>query len=127
MGVGEAFKQFGDARVDVAVAGDGVDPCPDRVVDAQVSPSLLIDPTWVRERSTTRGLNAQPEPWRAGITHVAIDLSAAYAKAVHDALTLAQVRALEVGMGDLGAAVITLAGSGLRIGELVGLDVSDVD
>jgi len=31
-------------------------------------------------------LNAQPAPWRAGITHVAIDLSAAYAKAVRDAL-----------------------------------------
>ena len=30
-------------------------------------------------------------------------------------------------MGDLGASVITLAGSGLRIGELLGLDVSDVD
>ena len=30
-------------------------------------------------------------------------------------------------MGDLGAAVIALAGSGLRIGELLGLDVSDVD
>jgi integrase len=42
-------------------------------------------------------------------------------------LTLSQVRALEVGMDDLGAAVITLAGSGLRIGELLGLDVSDVD
>lgn len=42
-------------------------------------------------------------------------------------MTLAQVRALELGMGDLGAAVITLAGSGLRIGELLGLDVSDVD
>ena len=42
-------------------------------------------------------------------------------------LTLAQVRALEAGMGDLGASVITLAGSGLRIGELLGLDVSDVD
>lgn len=42
-------------------------------------------------------------------------------------LTLAQVRSLEVGMGDLGAAVIALAGSGLRIGELLGLDVSDVD
>jgi integrase len=41
--------------------------------------------------------------------------------------TLAQVRALEVGMGNLGAAVIALAGSGLRIGELLGLDVSDVD
>ncbi len=42
-------------------------------------------------------------------------------------LTLAQVRALEVGMSDLGATVIVLAGSGLRIGELLGLDVSDVD
>jgi integrase len=30
-------------------------------------------------------------------------------------------------MGTLGAAVIALAGSGLRIGELLGLDVSDVD
>jgi hypothetical protein len=37
-------------------------------------------------------------------------------------LTLAQVKALEVGMGDLGVAVITLAGSGLRIGELLGLE-----
>jgi integrase len=42
-------------------------------------------------------------------------------------LTLAQVRSLEAGMGDLGAAVIALAGSGLRIGELLGLHVSDVD
>ena len=42
-------------------------------------------------------------------------------------LSLAQVRAQEVGMGTLGAAVIALAGSGLRIGELLGLDVSDVD
>jgi len=42
-------------------------------------------------------------------------------------LMLTEVRALEVGMGDFGAAVITLAGSGLRIGELLGLDVSDVD
>ena len=42
-------------------------------------------------------------------------------------LTLAQVRALELGIGDLGAAVIALAGSGLRIGELLGLDVSDLD
>ena len=42
-------------------------------------------------------------------------------------LTLTQVRSLEVGMGDLGTAVIALAGSGLRIGELLGLDVSDVD
>ncbi len=31
-------------------------------------------------------LNAQPEPWRSGITHVTIDLSASYAKAVREAL-----------------------------------------
>ena len=42
-------------------------------------------------------------------------------------LTLAQVRALQVGMGDLGVAVITMAGSGLRIGELLGLNASHVD
>ena len=42
-------------------------------------------------------------------------------------LTLAQVRSLEAGMGNLGAAVIALVGSGLRIGELLGLEVSDVD
>ena len=44
-----------------------------------------------------------------------------------DPLTLAQVRAIQAGMGNLGAAVITLGGSGLRIGELLGLDVSHVD
>lgn len=42
-------------------------------------------------------------------------------------LSLAQVRALELGMGDLGVAVITMAGSGLRIGELLGLDVGHVN
>jgi integrase len=42
-------------------------------------------------------------------------------------VTLAEVRSLEVGMGNLGVAVITLAGSGLRIGELLGLDVAHVD
>lgn len=41
--------------------------------------------------------------------------------------TLEEVRALEAGMGELGAAVVVLAGSGLRIGELLGLQVSDVD
>ena len=31
-------------------------------------------------------LAAQPEPWRAGVTHVTIDLSASYAKAVREGL-----------------------------------------
>jgi integrase len=42
-------------------------------------------------------------------------------------LDVGSVRALEVGTGNLGAAVIALAGSGLRIGELLGPDVSHVD
>jgi hypothetical protein len=36
--------------------------------------------------ATVAWLNVQPESWRAGITHVTIDLSAAYAKAVREAL-----------------------------------------
>jgi transposase len=30
-------------------------------------------------------LNEKPAPWRAGISHVTVDLSASYAKAVRDA------------------------------------------
>ena len=36
--------------------------------------------------ATIAWLNTQPAPWRAGITHVSIDLSASYAKAVRDVL-----------------------------------------
>jgi transposase len=36
--------------------------------------------------ATIAWLNAQPASWRAGITHVTIDLSASYAKAVREAL-----------------------------------------
>ena len=39
----------------------------------------------------TEWLQAQPDSWRAGITHVTIDLSAAYLKAVTDALPNAVV------------------------------------
>ncbi|MDQ2782710.1 MAG: site-specific integrase [Actinomycetota bacterium] len=41
--------------------------------------------------------------------------------------TLEQVRAIEGAMGERGAAIVVLAGSGLRIGELLGLQVRDVD
>jgi len=34
----------------------------------------------------TAWLTAQPQGWRRGITHVAIDLSASYAKAVREGL-----------------------------------------
>jgi len=36
--------------------------------------------------ATIAWLNAQPASWRAGITHVTIDLSASYAKAAREAL-----------------------------------------
>ena len=44
-----------------------------------------------------------------------------------DPPTIEQVGALADAMGRYGAAVILLAGSGLRIGELVGLRVEDID
>jgi len=55
-------------------------------VDAAGTGGLLAQ---VEGRSSTAAitwLNAQPASWRAGITHVTIDLSASYAKAVREAL-----------------------------------------
>ena len=39
-----------------------------------------------QQRRDHRVADAQPASWRAGISHVPIDLSASYAKAVRDAL-----------------------------------------
>jgi transposase len=58
-------------------------------VDAAGTGGLLAQVEGRTSAATIKWLNAQPEPWRAGITHVAIDLSAAYAKAVHEALPAA--------------------------------------
>lgn len=58
-------------------------------VDAAGTGGLLAQVEGCTSAATIKWLKAQPEPWRAGITHVAIDLSAAYAKAVRDALPAA--------------------------------------
>jgi transposase len=55
-------------------------------VDAVGTGGLLAQVEGRTSAATIGWLNAQPEQWRAGITHVAIDLSAAYAKAVREAL-----------------------------------------
>jgi len=55
-------------------------------VDAAGTGGLLAQVEGRSSAATIAWLNAQPEPWRAGITHVTIDLSASYAKAVREAL-----------------------------------------
>jgi hypothetical protein len=55
-------------------------------VDAAGTGGLLAQVEGRTSAATIAWLNAQPATWRAGITHVTIDLSASYAKAVRDAL-----------------------------------------
>jgi transposase len=55
-------------------------------VDAAGTVGLLAQVEGRTSAATSAWLNAQPAPWRAGITHVTIDLSASYAKAVRVAL-----------------------------------------
>jgi len=55
-------------------------------VDAAGAGGLLAQVEGRTSAATIEWLNAQPETWRAGITHVTIDLSASYAKAVREAL-----------------------------------------
>ena len=55
-------------------------------VDAAGTGGLLAQVQGRTSAATIAWLNAQPASWRAGITHVTIDLSASYAKAVRDAL-----------------------------------------
>jgi transposase len=55
-------------------------------VDAAGTGGLLGQVEGRSSAATIAWLNAQPESWRAGITHVCIDLSASYAKAVREAL-----------------------------------------
>ena len=55
-------------------------------VDADGTGGLLAQVEGRTSAATIAWLNAQPESWRAGITHVSIDLSASYAKAVREAL-----------------------------------------
>jgi hypothetical protein len=55
-------------------------------VDAAGTGGLLAQVEGRTSAATIAWLNAQPQSWRAGITHVTTDLSASYAKAVRDAL-----------------------------------------
>jgi transposase len=56
------------------------------LVDAAGTGGLLAQVEGRTSAATIAWLNAQPASWRAGITHVTIDLSASYAKAVREAL-----------------------------------------
>jgi transposase len=56
------------------------------IVDAAGPGGLLAHIDGRTAASVTQWLLAQPDSWRAGVTHVTIDLSASYAKAVADAL-----------------------------------------
>jgi len=61
------------------------------VVDAAGTGGLLAHIDGRTAAKVAEWLEAQPEAWRAGVTHVAIDLSASYAKAVREALPEAVV------------------------------------
>jgi transposase len=56
------------------------------LVKAAGTSGLLAQVEGRTSAATIAWLNAQPDQWRAGITHVTIDLSASYAKAVREAL-----------------------------------------
>ena len=56
------------------------------IVDAAGTAGLLAHIDGRTAASVTDWLATQPDSWKAGVTHVAIDLSASYAKAVRDAL-----------------------------------------
>jgi transposase len=64
----------------------GADRWHTAVVDAHGTSGLLGHIDGRTAAKVTEWLQAQPEPWRAAVTHVCIDLSASYAKAVTDAL-----------------------------------------
>jgi len=76
-------------------------------VDAAGTGGLLAQVEGRTSAATIAWLNAQPEPWRAGITHVAIDLSAAYAKAVREALPAAVLVADRFHVGALATDMLT--------------------
>src|SRR4051794_9232982 len=56
------------------------------IVDAHGTGGLLAHIDGRTAASVSEWLTAQPDAWRAGVTHVTIDLSASYARAVADAL-----------------------------------------
>ena len=57
-----------------------------RIVDAQGTAGLLGHVEGRTAALVTQWITEQPQAWRDGVSHVTIDLSASYAKAVADAL-----------------------------------------
>lgn len=76
-------------------------------VDAAGSGGLLAQIEGRSAAVVTTWLAAQPEAWRRGITHVGIDLSASYAKAVREALPDAVLVADRFHLVRLGNDVVT--------------------
>lgn len=61
------------------------------ILDAAGSGALLAHIEGRSAAKVAEWITAQPEPWRIGVTHVTIDLSASYLRAVTDALPHAVV------------------------------------
>ena len=76
-------------------------------VDAAGTGGLLAQVEGRTSAATIAWLNAQPASWRAGITHVTIDLSASYAKAVREALPDAVMVADRFHLAALANAMLT--------------------
>ncbi len=77
------------------------------IVDAAGTAGLLAHIDGRTAALVTAWIQAQPQAWRDGITHVAIDLSASYAKAVADALPDAVVVADRFHLVALANAMLT--------------------
>jgi len=77
------------------------------VVDAAGTAGLLAHVEGRTAAAVADWVAAQPDSWRNAVTHVCIDLSASYAKAVHDALPDAVVVADRFHLVKLGNDMVT--------------------
>ncbi len=77
------------------------------IVDAVGSAGLLAHVDGRTAAGVADWVAAQPDSWRKAVTHVCIDLSASYAKAVHDALPDAVVVADRFHLVKLGNDMVT--------------------
>lgn len=77
------------------------------IVDAAGTAGLLAHIDGRTAKSVTDWLATQPDSWKAGVTHVSIDLSASYAKAVRDALPGAVLVADKFHLAALGNQMLT--------------------
>jgi transposase len=77
------------------------------IVDAAGTAGLLAHIDGRTAASVAEWLATQPDSWKAGVTHVAIDLSASYAKAVRDALLDAVIVADKFHLVALGNQMLT--------------------